>query len=168
MKHVKTVILSLPIIMSVYTMCRTATNKPKPAKGQVVLTPWVIEKFCLGVERMKTIYKKNPNDPLCKTLDEKTLNTNVDVESIIKIGHKLEKNKEVGPRAKKIARKLDKKTEFLKRCFVDGDKESCKKFGRMLRNSALKCGGLSCLWNRATWELAAFTAAAQCIEQCEK
>jgi len=75
----------------------------------------------------------------------------------------LEKDNAVGPLAQNITNKLNEKKEVVQSCVFGNDKKSFKQFGKLLRSTTLKCGGMSCLWNKSVCRAAAFAAAAKCI-----
>jgi len=123
--------------------------------------------LCRAVDMLKKVCTKNPNGKICgllKNLD--TLKTNIDADCIIGIGKKLEKDPEIKQASEKISKKISKKQDIIKRCFVQKDPKSFPKFERLLRNTTLKCGGFSFLWGKKeTYQGAAFVAAAKLLEK---
>jgi len=144
------------------------TIHSEPKNKSKTLHPKIMNKFIDAIEKFKKSCAKNPNGPFCKALQaSEDIQTNVETDAIVCIGKCLQKDERVGPLAQKITEKLNQKKDVVQDCFFGNDKKSFKQFEKLLRNTTLKCGGVSCLWNKKTCQAAAFAAAAQCLE-CEK
>lgn len=138
----------------------------EPAETHNCSSCKLIQQFGLAVEKIKEVCTKDPQGKINTLLQNgQLLNTNIDTNSIVCIGKHLEKDTEIKQAAEKITKKLNKKMKLIEKCFVNKDPKSFPKFEKLLRNTTLKCGGLSFLWGkRETYQAAAFVAAAKCLE----